>query len=130
LFGGLDCLTSNDPSPGLAVLARGHPHIATAQGVHHVPGAILAPEPKVVGHHLPGGEVMGQQPPGTSAAQEIQDAVQDVALRVLLRSAPGLGLGHEMLDQVPFLITEGGGGRNSGFHPPMFAQHGCLLQTF
>jgi hypothetical protein len=73
---------------------------------------------------------MGQQPSDTSTAQDIEDAIRDFALRVLLRSAPGLGLGHEMFDQGSFFMSEVSWVRDAGFHVPRLTQRGCLLQTF
>jgi hypothetical protein len=60
--------------------------------MHELPGAILAPHPKVVVHHLPRRQVMGKQAPRTPTAQDREDAVENFALGVFLRapSAPGL----------------------------------------
>jgi hypothetical protein len=67
---------------------------------------------------------------GHSRPYEIQEAVQDFVIRVVRRSAPGLGLGRERCDQAPCSITEVGGVKDLGVYPPMFIQRGCLLQVF
>jgi hypothetical protein len=59
-------LTIDHASTGLAVFTSGDPHIAPKQVMHPLPGAVLAPEPKVVVDDLPRREVMRQQAPGGS----------------------------------------------------------------
>jgi hypothetical protein len=73
--------------------------------MHQVLGAILAPAPKIVVDDLPGREIMGQQAPGTPATHNIQNALEDFALWVLLRSAPALGRGHIGLDEFLLGVT-------------------------
>ena len=72
--------------------------------MHHLPGAVLAPLPKVVVDDAPGGQVMGQQAPGTAGAEQIEDPVQDLALGVDLRLAAGFGLRDLGPDQLPRCI--------------------------
>ena len=86
--------------------------------MHPLPGAVLAPEPKIVIDNLPRREVMRQQAPGTSTADDIKDAVQDFALRVLRRSPAALGLRDIGLEQFPLIIADVGRVRVSGFHTP------------
>ena len=49
---------------------------------------------------------MGQHAPRAAAAQEIEDGVQDLPLRVGYRAASWFGVGHQMFDQVPFFVTQ------------------------
>jgi hypothetical protein len=51
---------------------------------------------------------MGQQAPGAAAAQERDDGVQDLTLRVGFRSAAWCGFWNQRLEQVPCVITESG----------------------
>jgi hypothetical protein len=88
------------------MLAGGDPDIAAEQVMHQLPGAVLAPLLKVMVDDPPRGQIMGQHAPGTATAQQIEDAVEDLALGVFFRSAPGFRLGHEMFNQVPFFIAE------------------------
>ncbi len=117
-FGGLHGLTIHDPSTGLAPLPSGHAHIAAEQIMHQLPGAIFLPTPKVLVDNLPRRQVMGYQPPRTAAAHDIEDAVQDLPLGVLLGPAPRFGFRHQMFDQIPFFVAEVGRIRFSGFHTP------------
>jgi hypothetical protein len=84
--------------------------------VQHRPRAVLAPLTKVVIDDAPRGQVMRQHPPGTAAAQQIEDGVEDVPLGVGLGTAPRFGVGHEMLEHVPFFVTEIGRLRLSWVH--------------
>jgi hypothetical protein len=59
---------------------------------------------------------MGEEPPRTTAAHDIKDAVQDLALGVGLRPAAGLGLGDIGLDQLPLCIRDVGRVRRSRVH--------------
>jgi hypothetical protein len=74
--------------------------------MHHLPGPILTPLSKVVIHDLPWRQVMGQHAPGAAAAQEIENGVQDLTLRVRFRSAAWFGFGNQMFNQCPFFVTE------------------------
>src|SRR5919108_5596385 len=84
--------------------------------MHPLPGAVLAPAPEVLVDNLPRREGMGHQTPCTAAAHDIEDAVEDLPLGVLLGPAPRFGFWHEMLDQSPFFVAEVGWRRFSGFH--------------
>ena len=79
------------PALGCRCLPGRHPYVAAEPVVHHLPGPILLPAPKILVDDLPGGEVMGQQAPRTATTQDIKDAVQDFAFGVLLWAAPRLG---------------------------------------
>jgi hypothetical protein len=92
----------------LPVFTSGDPDIAAEQVMHHLPGPILLPWAEVVIDHAPRRQVMGQHAPGAAAAQEREDGVQDLTLRVGFRSAAWFGFWNQMLDQVPFVITESG----------------------
>jgi hypothetical protein len=52
------------------------------------PGPIPLPEPKVVIHGLPGRHVVGKHPPGATAAQDREDGVQNLPLRMDSVSPP------------------------------------------
>lgn len=92
-FGGLDGLTLEAPRAGLAVPARGHPHIAPAEVVQHRPRTIVLPRPNIMLDALPGGEVMHQPAPGTATAEDREEAVEVFPQGMLRESPSGLGLG-------------------------------------
>jgi hypothetical protein len=102
------------------VFARRHPHVATQPVVHHLPGPVLLPAPKILVDKLPGGEVAGPQAPGAATAQKIQDAIEAFPFGLLLWTAPRLGGRHIGDDQCPFLVSQISRIRFSGFH----ASHG------
>jgi hypothetical protein len=84
--------------------------------MHQLPSPIVPPAPKILIDDLPGWEIMGQQAPGTTPTQDIEDGVQDFPFGILLGSAPRLGCGHIGCDQRPFLVSKVGGVRFSGCH--------------
>jgi hypothetical protein len=98
--------------------------------MHERPGAVLLPAPKVVVHELPGGEVMGQQTPGTPTAHDIKDAVQDFPFGILLRAPPRFGPGHIRLAERPFAVCQVGRVRFSRFHTPSLAEVTDPRQAF
>jgi hypothetical protein len=61
---------------------------------------------------------MGQHAPGAAAAQQIEDPIQDPALRVGLGPSSRFRVGYQMLDQRPFSITEVGRVSLSRVHAP------------
>ena len=63
-----------------------------AQGVVDLrPSAVVAPLAEVVVAGAPGGQVVGHHPPGAAAAEDVEDAVEDLAELDRARPAPGLG---------------------------------------
>jgi hypothetical protein len=101
--------------------------------MYPLPGAVFAPLPKVVIDDPPGRQVMGQQAPGAASAQQIENAVEHLPLGVFLRAAARLGLGHEMLDQLPCLVGEIGRVRLACLHAPYrirsLLAHASFLDT-
>src|SRR5262249_51410748 len=121
-FGGLDLLPIDNPRTGLAPFARGHPHIAPQQVVQARPGPVLTPATKVVIDYLPRRAVVRQQPPRAAAADNIKNAVEDFALRVVLRSSAPHGMGPVRSNGYPFVVGEVGWVRLLGFHTPILPQ--------
>jgi hypothetical protein len=119
LFGGLDRLTVETSSTGLAALAGGHADIAPEQIMHPLPAPVLAPAPEVLVHHLPGWKIVGQQTPRTAAPEEITDRLQEFTVRLRLGPPTGFSGGHQRLKQGPLAVTESGGVWFAGCHAPM-----------
>jgi hypothetical protein len=94
----------------------GAAHSASQEVMHELPGTILAPLAEVIIDAPPGRQIMGQHPPGTAAAEQREDAVQDLALGICLRSPTRFGLGDEMVDHRPCFIAEIGRIRLSWIH--------------
>jgi hypothetical protein len=86
--------------------------------MHQLPRPVLTPLPKVVIDDAPRGQIMWQHPPGTATANQIKDAIEDLTLAIRLGAAAGFGLGHKVLNQRPFFVTEIGRIRLSGRHTP------------
>ena len=112
------------------LFAGRHPNIAAEQVMQELPGAVLAPTPKIMMDELRRGKIMGQPAPSTAAAHDLKDAVQDRPRGVLLRLASGLGVGHQGLDQVPRFVAEVGRVWCLGVHAPRSANLGAPMQTF
>jgi len=56
---------------------------------------------------LPGREVVGQEPPGAAAAENVEDGVEDLAPVVDARSSRGIGRGGKMgFESGPFGVGE------------------------
>src|SRR5262249_48903660 len=101
LLGGLDALAVDDPHAG-ALLAAGPVTDAVAKGVVDPrPGAVVAPLVKVVVAGAPGGEVMGHHPPGATAAEDVEDTVEDIAELDRARPASRLGGWEKALEAFP-----------------------------
>ena len=66
--------------------------------------------------HSPRRQVMGPHAPGAAAAQELEDGVQDLSRRVGFPSAAWFGFWNQMVEQVPFVLTEIGRVCSSGIH--------------
>src|SRR5712692_8591943 len=77
----LDRLTVDDPRTGLAITSRLRPPALPQGRVDALPGAVETPAPEVVVERLPRRKRVRQQPPGTAAADAVQDAVEDLTHR-------------------------------------------------
>jgi hypothetical protein len=77
--GRFERLTVDDGCAGLRVSLEANPHSLAQGGVHPFPCSIQTPEAEVVVDGLPGWEVVGQESPGTAAAHNIEDGVEDLA---------------------------------------------------
>src|SRR5262245_59534138 len=115
LLGGLDALAVDDPHAG-ARLPAGAAADPVAQGVVDLgPGAVVAPLVEVVVASAPWGEVMRHHPPGAAAAEDVEDAVEDLAEIDRARPTPWLGGREEALEAFP--LGPGQIGRvGFGFH--------------
>src|SRR6266567_9017575 len=69
----LDRLTVDDPRTGLAIASRLRPHALPQGRVDALPGTVETPEPEVVLDRLPRRKLVRQQPPGTAAADDVND---------------------------------------------------------
>ena len=98
--------------------------------MHALPGAIVPPAPEVLIDNLPRGKIMGQQAPGTAPTQDIEDRIHDLTLGIFLGPPTGLSGGHQMFNQVPFLVAEVGRVRFAGFHAPIVPDVVCPEQSF
>src|SRR5262249_35663337 len=115
LLGGLDALAVDNPHAG-ALLAAGTAADSVAQGVVDLgPGAVVAPLVEVVVAGAPGGEVMGKHPPGATAAEDVEDAVENLTKVDGARPSARLGGREEALEAFP--LGAGQIGRvGFGFH--------------
>src|SRR5580700_8994233 len=71
------------------------PHLFPQSGMDLLPDSAAAPEPEIVMDGAPRRKVMRKQFPGTTTANGIEDAVEDLAAAVFGRPAPGFGGRHE-----------------------------------
>src|SRR5262249_23587308 len=106
----LDGLAVEDGGTGrvLAVVEAADVHAEEVMDL--LPEALIAPGVEVVRDGLPRGEVVGQHPPGTAGAGEVEDGVDDLLARVsAVPSGPAGGLplrGKEVLDVVPLQVGQ------------------------
>lgn len=76
--------------------------------VDPLPVALLGPEPEVVVAGLPRGQIVRHHPPCPAGADDVEDAIEDAAPRVLPRTPP-LAEGacrQERSDEIPFGIGQ------------------------
>lgn len=70
--------------------------------VERYPNALLLPVVKIVPHDPPRRQIMGQHAPGTPAAYQIEDRVEDLPLRVLLGPPRFASTRNEWIQNRPF----------------------------
>src|ERR1035437_7102481 len=75
LVGHLDALAVHDAGTGLRILPRSLAPRPPQEVMDTLPGAAPPPLPEVPIHRLPGRQVMGQQPPGTTRPKHLADRV-------------------------------------------------------
>jgi len=75
-------------------------------------------------------ESHGQHTPCTATTEDLEDRIQNFALRIFLRSATWFGGGDQMLNQRPFAATEVSWVRFAGFNTPMLPEVVCPRQPF
>ena len=121
MFGRLDRLTREHSSAGLATLAGSHPDITPVPIMPPVPGPVLPPAPAVLIDHRSGGNVIGQQAPGTATTEDIGERAEDLAFRICLGPPPGFGWEDQMCNQAPCSVTLVGRVWFARCHAPMFA---------
>ncbi len=73
------------------MLARGYPRPHAQLVVDPLPGAVEAPGSEVVVDGLPRREIAGQEPPGTTAFENVEDGIEDLAGAVGFRSSSLVG---------------------------------------
>lgn len=102
---------------GLAVDDRCRRALLPAVGVpqpgpEHVedlpPGAVESPPSVVIVDRAPGGQVVRQHPPGDTAFDDVEDAVENFAEVDRAGPPAGLSLGQEWLDQLPLGVSQVG----------------------
>jgi hypothetical protein len=64
----------------------------------------LLPLAKIQIHRTPVGQIMGQHPPGTPTAQDIQDSIDDFSALNFLRSTAWLGRRDQGFQDSPFFV--------------------------
>ncbi len=82
-----------------------------------VPDALPLPAAEIIVDRLPRRQIVRQQPPAATGAQEVEDRVDELPRRRLARTASRLGLRDHRLDQRPLTIAQIGviGRRFGGF---------------
>src|SRR5215212_11888159 len=104
--GRFDRLTVDDASTGLGVSLQAHPHPLAQGGVHPLPGSIQTPGAEVVVDALPGWVLVREQSPGTAAADEVENGVEDLAGAMQPGSSGGFGNGQVRFEAAPFGVLE------------------------
>src|SRR5262249_55895984 len=88
-FGCLDALAVDNGRAGLALSARLPSHGGDQRRVKLVPQTAVAPAPVIPIHGLPRRKVVGQQSPRLPTTYEVEDGIQDLAVRPGPRATPG-----------------------------------------
>src|SRR5262245_41407630 len=118
LFRRLDRLAVQHGGRRLAVPAEGGPHVAAQQLQQSVEGAVALPLHEVPVDDPPGREVRGQHPPPAAGAGDVQQAIDDLAPRVLGGPAAGPGGGDDPLELGPLAVGQVGRVAVPGVHDP------------
>ncbi len=85
-----------------------HAQTLAQGGVQPLPGTVEAPGPEVVVDGLPGRKLVGQQAPGTSATQHVEDGVEDLPQGMDSRAAGSLRDGEVRLYAGPLGVGKVG----------------------
>jgi hypothetical protein len=99
---GLRGLGVGDPCAGERVPAQAGPQPLAQRGVEPLEGRVYAPPPEPSIDGLPRREIAGQEPPGTTALQDVEDGVEDLAGAVGFRSSSLVGSRNIRLQTYPF----------------------------
>jgi len=101
---GLRGLGVGDPCARERVPAKPDTQSLAQRGVEPLEGPVYAPssEPPIDG--LPRREIAGQEPPGTTAFENIEDGVEDLAGAVGFRSSSLVGSRSMDLQIPPFVV--------------------------
>src|ERR1700733_4039293 len=89
-------LTIQNRGTRVRVATRCLPHLFPQPVMDLPPNSGAAPEPEIVIDGAPRRKVMRKQFPGTTTANGIEDAIEDLAAAVFWRGAPGFGGRHEL----------------------------------
>ena len=129
-IGGCDALRVNNRCAGLAVATFQNPEV-TAQGViDPFPRPISAPAPTVVIDDAPRRQIIGDKPPRTASAQDIQDRIDDLPFGIGFRPAARFGSRNQWFENLPFSIIEIGWVGFSGLHTAILSQQTNPIPTF
>src|SRR4029450_5138070 len=93
--------------------AHALPLSAMQCGVQQMPLALQAEPTKMVEHGLPGRVVTGQIAPGTAAAHEVENGVEDPSQRMSARSATSWQWREVPLNAGPFRVSQVAGIRSA-----------------
>jgi hypothetical protein len=104
LLGAFDALAVEDGRARRGLASCGDSHLDSQPLVESCPQAALAPGREAIEDRGLGRKVLGQQTSLTPGAVEIEDGVEDGSARVLDGPPSPLGLGHEGLEEVPFVV--------------------------
>src|SRR5215217_8620205 len=91
---------------GLRVSLEANSHSFAQGGMHPLPGSVQAPGAKVVVDGFPGREVVGQQPPGAAAANDVEDGVEDLTGAVHLGTPGSVGERQMRFEEGPLFVRE------------------------
>jgi len=106
LFHSFDGLTVDAARTGSGIASFGLVHLGPQGLVDAFQGAILPPPTEIVVNGSPRGEVVGQHPPGTAAAQHIQEGIDDRPQVDGAGSASRFGGRQQGLQQGPLLVLQ------------------------
>ncbi len=75
---GCDGLAIDDRGTGLGIAALLGTHLETKRRQYVIPDTSVSPATKVPVDGAPGRQIVGQQSPGTAAAQDVQNGIDDL----------------------------------------------------